>query len=128
MSIFDINNDNTLEVTGEYLESLGFIPTNSTYFFKAHIPVYGPITTKLDIVYLTKTHQMTALIYNANEDRKIEPTLVNDTLEVMSFITHAKCIMTQFQIRLYEGHGKEWFCEPIDRDNPFRIEQYYEYI
>lgn len=121
MSIFDINNDNTLEVTGEYLESLGFIPATSTYFFEAHIPVYGPITTKLNIVYLTKTQQMMALIHNANENHKIEPTLVSDTLEVMSFIDHAKSIMIQFQTTLYEGHGKEWFCEPLDRDNPFQI-------
>jgi len=121
MSIFDINNDNGLEVTGEYLESLGFLPATSTYFLEAHIPVYGPITTKLHIVYLTKTQQMMALISNANEDRKIEPTLVSDTLDVMSFIDHAKSIMIQFQIRLYEGHGKEWFCEPMDRDDPFKI-------
>lgn len=121
MSIFDINNDNTLEVTGEYLEGLGFIRATSTYFFEAYIPVYGPITTKLNIVYLTKTQQMMALIYNANEDRKIEPTLVRDTFDVMSFIDHAKSIMIQFQIRLYEGHRKKWFCEPMDRDNPFKI-------
>lgn len=121
MSIFDINNDNTLEVTEEYLVSLGFLPANVTYFFEAHIPVYGPITTKLNIVYLTKTQQMMALIYNANEDRKIEPTTVKDTFDVMSFIDHAKSIMIQFQIRLYEGHGKEWFCEPLDRDDPFKI-------
>lgn len=121
MSIFDINNDNTLEVTEEYLVSLGFLPASTTYFFEAHIPVYGPITTKLNIVYLTKTQQMMALIYNANEDRKIEPTLVRDTLDVMSFIDHAKSIMIQFQIRLYEGHGKKWFCEPLDRDDPFKI-------
>lgn len=121
MSIFDINKDNTLEVTEEYLESLGFLPATHTYFFEAHIPVYGPITTKLNIVYLTKTQQMMALIYNANEDRKIEPTLVRDTFDVMSFIDHAKSIMIQFQIRLYEGHGKKWFCEPLDRDDPFKI-------
>lgn len=121
MSIFDINKDNTLEVTGEYLEGLGFIPATSTYFFEAHIPVYGQFTTKLNIVYLTKTQQMMALVHNANEDRKIEPTTVRDTFEVMSFIDHAKSIMIQFQTRLYEGHRKEWFCEPLDRDNPFQI-------
>lgn len=124
MSIFDINNDNTLEVTGEYLEGLGFMRGTSLYFFEAYIPVYGPITTKLNITYFTETQQMIALIHNNVEDYKIEPTTVKDTFDVTSFINHAKCIMIQFQIRLYEGHRKEWYCELMDRDDPFRIVTY----
>ena len=121
MSVFDINNDNTLEVTGEYLESLGFKPETSTYFFKAFIPVWGPITTKLYITYLTKTQQMRVSIYNSNDIYEIEPTTVKDMFEVMSFIDHTKSIMFQFQMKLYEGHRREWYCEPIYKDDPFRI-------
>lgn len=121
MSIFDINNDNTLEVTGEYLESLGFKQISEGYLFNAYIPVYGAITTKSSILYLTKTQQISSRIYNVAEDHMIGPTLVNDTLDVVLFIEHVKKIMIQFQEKLYEGHGKEWFCEPIDKDDPFKI-------
>ena len=55
MSIFDINNDNTLKVTGEYLESLGFKQISEEYLFNAYIPVYGAITTKSSILYLVTT-------------------------------------------------------------------------
>ena len=121
MSIFNINNDNTLKVTGEYLESLGFSQVSGEYLFEAYIPVYGPFTTRLNIAYLTKTQQLSAGVYNVTENRMIGPTLVRDTLEVISFIDRAKCLMIQFQKKLYEEHGKEWYCEPMDKDDPFRI-------
>lgn len=121
MSIFNINNDNTLKVTGEYLESLGFNQVSGEYLFEAYIPVYGPFTTRLNIVYLTKTQQLNAEVYNVTENYMIGPTLVRDTLEVISFIDRAKCLMIQFQKKLYEGHKKEWYCEPMDKDDPFRI-------
>ena len=121
MSVFDINNDNTLEVTGEYLESLGFRQVSGEYLFEAYIPVYGPFTTRLNIVYLTKTQQLNASVYNVTKKHMIGPTLVRDTLEVISFIDRAKCLMIQFQKKLYEGHGKEWYCEPMDKDDPFKI-------
>ena len=121
MSVFDINNDNTLEVTGKYLESLGFRQVSREYLFASYIPVYGPITTKLNIVYLTKTQQLSAGVYNVTKNHMIGPTFVRDTLEVISFIDRAKCLMIQFQKKLYEGHGKEWYCEPMDKDDPFRI-------
>lgn len=121
MSIFNINNDNTLKVTGEYLESLGFRQVSGEYLFEAYIPVYGPFTTRLNIVYLTKTQQLNASVYNVTKNHMIGPTLVRDTLEVISFIDRAKCLMIQFQKKLYEGHGKEWYCEPMDKDDPFKI-------
>ena len=121
MSIFDINNDNTLKVTGEYLESLGFKQISEGYLFNAYIPVYGAITTKSSILYLTKTQQISSRIYNVAEDHMIGPTLVNDALDVVLFIEHVNKIMIQFQEKLYEGHGKEWFCEPMDRDDQFKI-------
>ena len=121
MSVFDINNDNTLKVTGEYLESLGFSQVSGEYLFASYIPVYGPITTRLNIVYLTKTQQLSAGVYNVTKNHTIGPTHVNDTLEVISFIDRAKCLMIQLQKKLYEGHGKEWYCEPMNKDNPFRI-------
>ena len=121
MSIFDINNDNTLEVTGEYLESLGFKQISEGYLFNAYIPVYGAITTKSSILYLTKTQQISSRIYNVAEDHMIGPTLVNDTLDVIMFIEQVKRTMIQFQEKLYEGHGKEWLCEPMDKDDPFKI-------
>lgn len=121
MSIFNINNDNTLEITGEYLEGLGFRQEFGEYLFEAYIPVYGPFTTRLNIVYLTKTQQLNAEVYNVTENYMIGPTLVRDTLEVISFIDRAKCLMIQFQKKLYEGHGKEWYCEPMDKDDPFKI-------
>ena len=121
MSIFNINNDNTLKVTGEYLESLGFSQVSGEYLFASYIPVYGPITTRLNIVYLTKTQQLSAMVYNVTENHTIGPTLVRDTLEVISFIDRAKCLMIQLQKKLYEGHRKEWYCEPMDKDDPFRI-------
>ena len=121
MSIFNINNDNTLKVTGEYLESLGFSQVSGEYLFASYIPVYGPITTRLNIVYLTKTQQLSAMVYNVTENHTIGPTLVRDTLEVISFIDRAKCLMIQLQKKLYEGHRKEWYCEPMNKDDPFRI-------
>ena len=121
MSIFNINNDNTLKVTGEYLESLGFSQVSGEYLFASYIPVYGPITTRLNIVYLTKTQQLSAIVYNVTENHTIGPTLVRDTLEVITFIDHAKCLMIQLQKKLYEGHRKEWYCEPMNKDDPFRI-------
>ena len=121
MSIFNINNDNTLKVTGEYLESLGFNQVSGEYLFASYIPVYGPITTRLNIVYLTKTQQISAEVYNVTENHTIGPTLVRDTLEVISFIDHAKCLMIQLQKKLYEGQRKEWYCEPMNKDDPFRI-------
>ena len=121
MSIFNINNDNTLKVTGEYLESLGFNQVSGEYLFASYIPVYGPITTRLNIVYLTKTQQLSAMVYNVTENHTIGPTLVRDTLGVISFIDRAKCLMIQLQKKLYEGHRKEWYCEPMNKDDPFRI-------
>lgn len=121
MSVFDINNNNTLEVTGEYLESLGFRQVSGEYLFASYIPVYGPFITRLNIVYLTKTQQISADVYNVTENHTIGPTLVKDTLDVISFIDRAKCLMIQLQKKLYEGHGKEWYCEPMDRDDPFKI-------
>ena len=98
------------------------------YAAHVNIGLYGAITTKSSILYLTKTQQLSAGVYNVTENHTIGPTHVNDMLEVISFIDRAKCLMIQLQKKLYEGHGKKWYCEPMDKDDPFKIILLWAYL